>query len=134
MENIIRIRKATFYGYHGVYEEEQNVGGKFEADVDIYTNFSGARKKDNLKQTIDYEKVYKFMYQLALEKKYYLIESLALRIADEILMKYEGVQKIAVRVRKNNPPLGGVADYVEAEVVKTKEELEEQLKRNNKNH
>ncbi|MGA8265112.1 MAG: dihydroneopterin aldolase, partial [Ignavibacteriaceae bacterium] len=64
MQNIIRIKNATFYGYHGVLSEEQTVGGKFEADVDIYTNFSEAAKKDSLKQTIDYQKVYAFMYKL----------------------------------------------------------------------
>jgi dihydroneopterin aldolase len=125
MENIIRIKRAIFYGYHGVYEEEQNVGGKFEADVDIYTDFSAAGKKDSLKQTIDYEKVYKFMYKLALEKKYYLIEALAIRITDQLLMNFESIDKVAVRVRKNNPPVGGVADYVEVEVIKTRKELEE---------
>lgn len=118
MENIIRIKKAVFYGYHGVLTEEQNVGGKFEADVDIYTDFSMAAKKDSLNQTIDYEKVYKFMYQLALEQKYYLIEALANRIADELLKKYSAIKKIAVRVRKNNPPLGGLVDCVEVEVIK----------------
>ena len=35
MENIIRIKRATFYGYHGVMSEEQSVGGKFEADLDM---------------------------------------------------------------------------------------------------
>jgi dihydroneopterin aldolase len=48
MQNIIRIRKATFYGYHGVRSEEQSVGGKFEADVDIYTEFTEAAKEDSL--------------------------------------------------------------------------------------
>ncbi len=118
MVNIIRIKKAAFYAYHGVLSEEQSVGGRFEADVDIYTDFSEAAKKDSLKQTINYDKVYKFMYQLALEQKYYLIESLAMKIASELLKKFEAIEKVAVRVRKNNPPLGGVVDYVEAEVIK----------------
>ncbi len=123
MLNIIKIRKATFYGYHGVRSEEQSVGGKFEADVDIYTDFSKAAKDDNLKETIDYHKVYTFMYHLALEHKYYLIESLAMKIADELLKKFNEIEKVAVRVRKNNPPLGGVVDHVEAEVIKEKSEL-----------
>jgi 7,8-dihydroneopterin aldolase/epimerase/oxygenase len=123
MLNIIKIRKATFYGYHGVMSEEQSVGGKFEADVDIYTDFSKATKDDNLKETIDYHKVYSFMYRLALEQKYYLIESLAMKIADELLKKFNQVEKVAVRVRKNNPPLGGVVDHVEAEVIKERSEL-----------
>jgi len=123
MQNIIRIKNATFYGYHGVLSEEQSVGGKFEADVDIYTNFSEAAKKDSLKQTINYQKVYSFMYKLALEKKYYLIEALATNIADELMKKFVQIDKIAVRVRKHNPPMGGVVDSVEVEVIKSCDEL-----------
>jgi 7,8-dihydroneopterin aldolase/epimerase/oxygenase len=126
MTNIIRIKKATFYAYHGVLSEEQSVGGKFEADVDIYTDFSDAARKDNLKATIDYHAVYKFMYHLALEQKYYLIESLAYKIANELLKKFTSIQKVSVRVRKNNPPLGGVVDCVEVEVTKTRDEITEE--------
>lgn len=116
--NVIRIKKATFYGYHGVLSEEQSVGGKFEADIDLYTDFSAAAEHDNLKETVDYDKVYKFVYKLSLEKKYNLIETLATRIADEILEKFTRVKKVAVRVRKHNVPVGGFVDYVEVEVVK----------------
>ena len=123
MNNIIRIKKATFYGYHGVLSEEQSVGGKFEADVDIYTDFSEAAMKDSLKQTIDYDAVYKFIYKMALEQKYYLIEALASKIADELLRNFNKIQKVNVRVRKNNPPLGGVVDCVEVEVEKSQSEL-----------
>lgn len=123
MENIIRIKKATFYGYHGAMSEEQSVGGKFEADVDIYTNFTPAAKKDSLHETIDYHKVYKFMYHLALDQKYYLIESLAVKIADELLTNFPTITKIDIRVRKNNPPLGGVVDCVEVEVIKERKDL-----------
>jgi dihydroneopterin aldolase len=123
MKNIIRIKKATFYGYHGVLSEEQSVGGKFEADVDIHTDFSEAARKDSLKQTIDYNSVYKFLYKMALEQKYYLIEALASRIADELLKNFGRIEKVIVRVRKNNPPLGGVVDCVEVEVEKSRTEL-----------
>jgi 7,8-dihydroneopterin aldolase/epimerase/oxygenase len=122
MQNIIRIKRATFYGYHGVLSEEQNVGGKFEADVDIYTDFSEAAKHDNLKETIDYHQVYKFMYKLALDQKYYLIEALTMKIADELLLHFPQIEKVSVRIRKNNPPLGGVVDCVEIEVVKSRNE------------
>jgi dihydroneopterin aldolase len=103
--------------------EEQSVGGKFEADVDIYTNFIDAAKKDSLNQTIDYHKVYKVLYHLALEQKYYLIEAVANKIADELLTNFTAIEKIAVRVRKNNPPLGGVVDCVEVEIIKERKEL-----------
>lgn len=123
MINIIRIKNATFYGYHGVSTEEQNVGGKFEADIDIYTKFSEAADDDDLRKTVDYYKVYSFLNQFTVKKKYYLIETLAVEIADELLNKFDRILKVAVRVRKNNPPLGGVVDCVEAEVIKEKSEL-----------
>lgn len=120
MINIIRIKNATFYGYHGVSDEEQNVGGKFEADIDIYTDFTEAAAEDNLNKTVDYYKVYSFLNQFTVKQKYYLIEALAAEIADELLKKFDRILKVAVRVRKNNPPLGGVVDCVEAEVIKEK--------------
>jgi dihydroneopterin aldolase len=118
MTNVIRIKNAIFYAYHGAHEEEQNMGGKFEADVDIYTDFSEAIKSDNLKLTINYHEVYKFINKLVHEKKYYLIETLAFNIADSLLKCYPSIQKIEVRVRKHSVPVGGVLDYVEAEVIK----------------
>ena len=123
MINIIRIKNANFYRYHGVSSEEQNVGGKFEADIDIYTDFSEAAGRDDLSKTVDYYQVYSFLNQFTVKQKYYLIEALAVEIADEILKKFDRILKVAVRVRKNNPPLGGVVDCVEAEVIKDRNEL-----------
>ncbi|MEJ2495186.1 MAG: dihydroneopterin aldolase, partial [Ignavibacteriaceae bacterium] len=59
----------------------------------------------------------------ALEQKYYLIEALANKIADELLKKFERINKVVVKIRKNNPPLGGVVDCVEVEVEKERSEL-----------
>jgi 7,8-dihydroneopterin aldolase/epimerase/oxygenase len=127
MVNIIRIKGASFYGYHGVMSEEQNVGGKYEADVDIYTDFAEASAHDKLTETIDYQKVYSFLHKLVQEHKYYLIESIATKISDELLLNFLNIQKIAVRVRKQNPPMGGVVDCVEVEVIKTREDLHKSL-------
>ena len=119
MKNIIRIKNAVFYAYHGAMKEEQHIGGKFEADVDIFTDFSKAAENDDLSKTINYDEVYKFMNNIVHEKKYYLIESLATVIADEILKKFTGIDKIKVKVRKRSVPVGGVIDFVEAVVEKS---------------
>ena len=118
MTNILRIKNASFYAYHGALKEEQHIGGKFEADVDIHTDFSKAVINDDLEQTVNYEKVYKFINSIIHEKKYYLIETLATIIADELLMQFPNIQKVCVRVRKNSVPVGGLIDCVEAEVIK----------------
>ena len=64
MTNVIRIKNASFYAYHGANREEQSIGGKFEADVDLYTDFSEAAKKDNLKLTVDYYKAYQIRSEI----------------------------------------------------------------------
>lgn len=123
MKNIIRINKASFYGYHGVFRSEQNIGGKFEADIEMVTNFEEAAKTDNLKKTIDYEQVYNLINTFGTSKKFYLIESLALRLAEELLLRFESISEVRVKVRKNNPPIGGVVDSVEVEVHRRRDEI-----------
>lgn len=118
MINILRIKNASFYAYHGALKEEQHIGGKFEADVDLYTDFNEAAVHDDLNLTVNYLEVYKFINRIIHEKKYYLIETLAMVIADELLKHFPGIQKVAVRVRKSSVPVGGLIDCVEAEVIK----------------
>jgi dihydroneopterin aldolase len=113
---IIRIRNASFYAYHGVQEDEQNLGGKFELDVDLYGDFLPAAELDSLKKTVDYEKVYGFIRSTVLEKKYHLLEALAHVIARGLLREFFNVEVVTVRIRKPHPPVRGVIDYVEVEI------------------
>lgn len=122
MTNIIRIKNAQFYAYHGALKEEQNIGGKFEIDVDVYTDFSEAAIHDNLSLTTNYHEIYKFLDKIIHSHKYYLIETIATKIADEVLLNFDGVEKIIVKVRKRSVPVGGMLDFVEAEVMKEKNE------------
>ena len=118
MSNIIRLKGASFYAYHGAMQEEQNIGGKFEVDIEMHTDFSEAAKDDNLKKTIDYTEVYKFINEIIHQKKYYLIESIATDIADKVLSHFPNVSKVTATVRKKSVPVGGIIDHVEAEVTK----------------
>ncbi len=118
--NVIRIKNAVFYAYHGAFQDEQNLGGRFEVDIDMYCDFKTAAYEDNLESTVDYEKVYAVMKKLVEGKKYFLIEALGYRIADGILDNFDLIRRVDVRVRKNNPPVRGVIDSVEIEVCREK--------------
>lgn len=117
---VIRIKNAVFYAYHGVGKDEQNLGGKFEVDIQFKTDFSAAVISDNLKQTINYEDVYSLLKTLVNEKKYFLIETLAETIAKGVLEKYSNVNEVTVCLRKPHPPVKGVVDYVEVEVTRNR--------------
>jgi dihydroneopterin aldolase len=114
--DIIRIHNASFYAYHGVASDEQNLGGKFEVDVELHADLSEAMAHDSLKRTINYESVYAFVQNVITAKKYFLIEALANTIAKGLLQTYAAADSVVVRVRKPHPPVKGVIDYVEVEV------------------
>ncbi|MBE2281519.1 MAG: dihydroneopterin aldolase [Ignavibacteriaceae bacterium] len=122
MNNIIRINKAVFYAYHGVLKEEQRFGGKFEADIEMHIDFSAAAKTDSLSNTIDYEKVYSMISEISTSKKFYLIETVAYMIIEKLYETYKDLTLAVIKVRKNNPPIGGVVDSVEVEIELTKSE------------
>ena len=118
--DIISLHNAVFYAYHGVLTDEQNLGGKFEVDVELHCDLSKGAKSDNLKDTVDYQKVYSCIRDLVLGKKYYLLEGLANTIAQGILNEFKKVDKAVVRVRKPGAPVRGVIDYVEVELERTR--------------
>ena len=116
----IRVKNAVFYAYHGVMEDEQNLGGKFECDVEMRCDFAAAAQSDSLTMTVDYEKVYSFIQSTVLEKRYYLLEALAHTIAMGLLRAFPMIEGVTVRVRKPHPPVKGVVDYVEVEVTRSR--------------
>ena len=114
--NVIRLKNAVFYAYHGAMEDEQNLGGKFECDVEMFCDFSAAAQTDSLKMTLDYERVYAFIQRIVLEKRYYLLEALASSIAKGLLWEFGSIERVVVRIRKPHPPVKGVVDHVEVEM------------------
>jgi 7,8-dihydroneopterin aldolase/epimerase/oxygenase len=114
---IIRLHNAVFYAYHGVLLDEQNLGGKFEVDVDLSCDLTRGAKSDHLSDTVDYERVYDCIHTLVLEKKHLLLESLAASIGRNIIKLFPKVQSVTVRVRKPSAPVKGVIDHVEVEII-----------------
>ena len=120
MQGIIRLHNAVFYAYHGVLTDEQNLGGKFEVDVELHCDFSKGAQSDRLEDTVNYERVYDSIRTIVLEKKHLLLESLSMTIGKTILEKFSLVQEVIVRVRKPGAPVKGVIDYVEVEITESR--------------
>jgi 7,8-dihydroneopterin aldolase/epimerase/oxygenase len=117
---IIRLRNAVFYAYHGVLIDEQNLGGKFEVDVDLHSNLTKGARTDHLDDTVNYERVYDCIRTMVTEKKHLLLESLASAIGRGILKNFSKVHSVTVRVRKPSAPVKGIIDYVEVELTETR--------------
>lgn len=115
-KHFIRLHNAVFYAYHGNQREERQLGGKFEVDVEMETDFTEAAEHDRLTETVNYESVYSLVQEFFTGKHFNLIETVAKRIADRIIASYPMVSQVLVRVRKPGVPIKGVVDTVEVEV------------------
>ncbi len=114
--SVIRLQNAVFYAYHGVLSDEQSLGGKFQVDVELHCDLSGGAKSDNLKETVDYERVYDCIRGIVVGRKFLLLERLGSEIANGILSQFSKVERVVVRVRKPGAAVKGVIDHVEVEI------------------
>jgi dihydroneopterin aldolase len=113
----IKIENMEFYAFHGHFREEQIVGNKFIVDLVIETDMKVPSASDNLKDAVDYQRVYQII-KLEMEKKSHLLEHIAGRIIDSIYSEIKGIQKITVKVSKMNPPMGGKIGSVSVELTR----------------
>jgi dihydroneopterin aldolase len=111
----ILISNMTFYGHHGVEESERRLGGKFAMDVELYLDLSAAGETDDLTKTIDYSAVYELARVIETSREYQLLEALAHDTAQAILERFP-VDEVVVRARKQSVPLGGLIDFTEVEI------------------
>lgn len=114
-KDTLRIRNMTFYGYHGLFDEEATLGQQFEVDVDVFGDFRGWARMEKPETAVDYPRVCELVEQVVTKERYGLVEALADRIA-EVLQTDLCLDQLVVRVRKPNPPVPTQFDGVEVEV------------------
>ena len=103
---LIQIENMEFYSFHGHFKEERIVGNKFRVDLTIETDMKLPEASDNLKDAVNYQRVYEIV-KSQMETKSHLLEHIAGRILDAIYAELQGIEKITVKVYKLNPPMGG---------------------------
>jgi 7,8-dihydroneopterin aldolase/epimerase/oxygenase len=103
---LIQIENMEFYSFHGHFKEERIVGNKFMVDLTIETDMTIPQDSDNLKDAVNYQRVYEIV-KGQMEMKSHLLEHIAGRILDAIYSEVEGIAKATVKVSKMNPPMGG---------------------------
>lgn len=105
MDEII-IENLQVYAHHGVYEEENEQGQNFYVNAVLYTNTAKAGKDDNLELSTDYGKVCRFIHKLISNKVYNLIETVAEKTAEAVLLEFPLVKGITLEIRKPEAPIG----------------------------
>ncbi len=109
----IAIEGMEFFAYHGCFKEEQVIGTRFTVDIVLEADTSQAEISDDLKQTVNYQAVYKVI-KAEMEQNSHLLEHVARRIMDSVFNHFNEIQHITVKVSKLNPALsvGGKVNQV----------------------
>jgi len=114
----IIVSGIKFHAYHGLTRLEREVGVRCSIDVEMSVDLAPAIASDHLADTIDYREIHRIVLEIGQDRKsFHLIESVAGRIAEEILGQFK-VAEVTVRVRKETPIIDGIVDYIGVQVTR----------------
>lgn len=113
------LRGMVFYGYHGVFDSEKEVGQRYEVDLEVAQDLSNAGRTDDLECAVNYVDIYQLIREVVEGRSFNLMEGLSEAIAGEVLANFP-VETVTVRVRKPQPPAGGLMEAFEVEITRNK--------------
>ncbi|MRT15422.1 dihydroneopterin aldolase [Vitellibacter sp. q18] len=102
----IRLKNIKIYAFHGCLIEEGQIGSDYLVNLSVKANLKNAAQTDALSDTVDYVLLQNIVREeMAVRAK--LLEHVAQRIMDSVLLKIEMVTQVKITVAKRNPPIGG---------------------------
>ncbi len=117
------LKNAVFHATHGHLDEEKLLHQRFEVDIVMAASCAPAAATDELADAIDYVRAYEIA-QAHLERgpKVSLIETLAERIAADVLANDSRVEAVTVALRKPHVCLPGTVDYTGVEITRRRQD------------
>jgi dihydroneopterin aldolase len=110
------LKRIVFYGYHGVFPEENRLGQKYIVDLDLRLNLTRAAQSDDVNDTVNYAEIYALLKGIVEGPPVKLIETLTEKIASAVLGTYTSIIEATVSVTKPNPPFDITFDGVTVEL------------------
>lgn len=111
------IKNLDCFGRHGVLKEENVLGQRFFVSCEMYTDFEAAAENDDINKAVNYADVAEFITAYVRDNVFKLIETLASKLADEILINFN-IRAINLRVEKPSAPIGLPLETVAVELYK----------------
>jgi dihydroneopterin aldolase len=107
-----------FYGYHGVFPEENKLGQRFIVDLSVSADLKRAGQTDQLEDSVNYGDLYGVCREIVEGKPAKLIETVAERMAAKILTDFPLVSEVTVKLIKPDPPIPGHYQSVAIEITR----------------
>ena len=95
----IHIDNLSFNGKHGVYAQERKLEQEFALSIKLGVDIGKAAESDAIEDTVNYSDVKAIAEQIITGKSSYLIEKLAVEIAEAILQD-KRVHSAEVTIKK----------------------------------
>jgi dihydroneopterin aldolase len=100
----ITLTGLRVFGRHGVLEHEKRDGQEFVIDITAWLDLAPAAASDDLKQTLNYGELAELAAGIVAGEPYDLIESVAGKIAEEVLADGR-LDAVEVTVHKPSAPI-----------------------------
>jgi len=115
----IHVNEMEFWGYHGVFAEETKLGQRFRVTLSMAVDLQEAGQTDDLEKTVNYGEAFFACQRIVEGEPAKLVETVAERIATEILTTFKGLVKgCKVVVIKPDPPIPGHYRSVAVEITR----------------
>jgi dihydroneopterin aldolase len=101
----IEIRDLRVVGVHGVLPEERERAQPFSVDIVAWVDMVAAQRSDALADTVDYGALAQTAADVVGQRSFQLLEALAGRLAEALLITDSRLEAVEVTVRKVRPPL-----------------------------
>lgn len=112
----IVIKSLEVFAKHGVLQEENVLGQKFIISAALYTGLRAAGKTDNLSLSVDYSKICRDIKGFVEGNTFKLIETVAERLAEKLLLENRAVRKIRLEVSKPWAPVGAHVESLSVDI------------------
>lgn len=112
----IHIKNLEVFAKHGVFPEENVLGQKFVISAVLYTSTREAGKTDDLTKSIHYGEVSQFITEFMEQNTFQLLEAVAERMAEELLLRTERLEKVCLEIKKPWAPVGLPLETVSVEI------------------
>ncbi|MGI6000279.1 MAG: 2-amino-4-hydroxy-6-hydroxymethyldihydropteridine diphosphokinase [Candidatus Merdisoma sp.] len=112
----IHIKNLEVFAKHGVFPEENVLGQKFVISAVLYTSTREAGKTDDLTKSIHYGEVGQFITEFMKQNTFQLLEAVAERMAEELLLRTERLEKVCLEIKKPWAPVGLPLETVSVEI------------------
>ena len=112
----IHIKNLEVFARHGVFPEENALGQKFVVSAVLHTSTRAAGKTDDLTKSIHYGEVSRFITEFMEQNTFQLLETAAERLAEELLLNTERLEKICLEIKKPWAPVGLPLETVSVEI------------------